>query len=191
MRGTPCSSRGIVIGMPAKPLFVAALLSVAAAPTALAAPSIALAGRATVMKDLSACRSIADPTARLDCYDKATDALEQAEAKGDVVVVDRAQARAARRQAFGFNLSALSVFDRALANDEVNSLTATVADAYRNADDRWIVVLDSGARWRQIDDETLNRPPHPGSRVKIRHGALGSYVMNIDGQPYIKVHRDD
>jgi len=152
---------------------------------------MALKGRASLMNALGACRAITEPTARLECYDKGRAALEQAEAAGDVVVVDRAQARAARRQAFGFNLSALSVFDRALARDEVNSLTGTAADAYRNADGHWIVVLDDGARWRQVDDAQLNRPPHAGSAIKIRHATLGSYVMNIDGQPYIKVHRDD
>ncbi len=170
---------------------IAAAMVLAVAPAAFAAPSIALKGRADVVKALSACRAITDPTERLDCYDKASAALEQAEAAGDVVVVDRAQARAARRQAFGFNLSALSVFDRALARDEVNSLTATAAEAYQNGNGQWIVVLDTGARWRQVDDEILSSPPHPGSAIKIRHATLGSYVMNVDGQPYIKVHRDD
>jgi hypothetical protein len=176
--------------MTLRSMIVAAAV-LASAPAAFAAPSIALKGRADVMNALSACRSITDPSARLDCYDKATAALEHAEAAGDVVIVDRAQARAARRQAFGFNLSALSVFDRSLARDEANSLSATAAEAYRNADGKWVVVLDTGARWRQVDDEALSKPPHPGSAIKIRHGTLGSYVMNVDGQPYIKVHRDD
>jgi predicted extracellular nuclease len=106
------------------------------------------------------------------------------------VVVDRAQAKAARRQAFGFNLSALSIFDRAMAKDEANSLTSTAAEAYRDNDGKWIIVLDDGARWRQIDDEVLSEPPHQGSAIRIRHASLGSFVMNIDGQPYIRVHRD-
>jgi hypothetical protein len=176
--------------MPTK-LLLAAAVALAVASSASAAPAIALQGRADVLKALSACRTISEASARLDCYDRATAALEQAEASGDVVVVDRAQARAARRQAFGFNLSALSVFDRALAKDEVNSLTATAAEAYRNADGKWVIVLDSGARWRQIDDEVLSEPPHQGSAIKIRHASLGSFVMNIDGQPYIRVHRDE
>jgi hypothetical protein len=175
--------------MPLKLLLAAALLVVAA--PAWAAPSIALQGRADVLKALSACRAISDASARLDCYDKASAALDQAEASGDVVIVDRAQARAARRQAFGFNLSALSVFDRALAKDEVNSLTTTASSAYQNSEGKWIIVLDDGARWRQIDDEVLNRAPHAGSAIKIRPASLGSFVMNIDGQPYIHVHRDE
>ena len=173
-----------------KPLLLAAALVLLAAP-AWAAPSVALQGRADVLKALSACRTISDAAARLDCFDKASAALDQAEASGDVVIVDRAQARAARRQAFGFNLSALSVFDRALAKDEVNSLTTTAESAYQNADGKWIIVLEDGARWRQIDDEVLNRRAARRLEIKIRHASLGSFVMNIDGQPYIRVHRDE
>jgi hypothetical protein len=170
--------------------FVLVAASSSASP-AWAQPAISLQGRADVLKALDACRAINDAAARLDCYDKATAALQQAEASGDVVVVDRAQARAARRQAFGFNLSALSVFDRALAKDEANSLITTAESAYQDAEGKWIIVLDNGARWRQVDDEVLNRAPHAGSAIKIRHATLGSFVMNIDGQPYIRVHRDE
>jgi hypothetical protein len=175
--------------MPSKLLLAAALVLLAC--PAWAAPSIALQGRADVLKALSACRAISDSAARLDCYDRASAALDQAEASGDVVIVDRAQARAARRQAFGFNLSALSVFDRALAKDEVNSLTTSASSAYQNSEGKWIIVLEDGARWRQIDDEVLNRAPHAGSAIRIRPASLGSFVMNIDGQPYIRVHRDE
>lgn len=175
--------------MPLKLLLAAALVLLAC--PAWAAPSIALQGRADVLKALSACRAISDAAARLDCYDKASAALDQAEASGDVVIVDRAQARAARRQAFGFNLSALSVFDRALAKDEVNSLTTTASSAYQNAEGKWIIVLEDGAHWRQIDDEVLNRAPHAGSAIRIHPALMGSFVMNIDAQPYIRVHRDE
>jgi hypothetical protein len=154
----------------------------AAAP---AAPS-----RAEVVKQISACRGIADAGERLACYDKAAAALDTAEASGDVVVVDRAEARAARRQAFGLNLPALGIFDRAATKGEMNTVNAMVASAYRVAEDRWIVVLDDGAVWRQIDDEVLSRNPHQGSNVRIRRASLGSYMMEIDGQPGIRVHRD-
>jgi hypothetical protein len=168
-----------------------AALALAWAPRVLAADAASAPNRAVVLKALTDCRAIGDATARLDCYDKAAAALDQAEATGEVVVVDRAQARAARRQAFGFDLSALSIFDRAVSTkDEVNVLNAAAAEAYRNGDGKWIIVLDDGAHWRQIDDADLSKPPHQGSAIKIRHASLGSFVMNIDGQPYIRVHRD-
>ena len=162
----------------------------AGAPAAFADPAPALS-RAEVLNDLTACRAIADATARLDCYDKAAAAIDQAQASGDVVVIDRAQARAARRQVFGFNLSALSILDRTAPRDEVNTLNSTAAEAYRNGDGKWVIVLDDGAHWRQIDDADLSHSPHAGSVIRIRHASLGSFVMNIDGQPYIRVHRDE
>jgi hypothetical protein len=165
-------------------------LAIAAAGSALASDAAPAPSRAEVLKGLTTCRGIGDPTARLDCYDKAAATLDQAEASGDVVVVDRAQARAARRQAFGFNLSTLSIFDRAATKDEINNLVTTAAEAYRGSDGRWVVVLADGARWRQIDDAELSTSPHQGSAIRVRHAALGSFVMNIDGQPFIRVHRD-
>jgi crotonobetainyl-CoA:carnitine CoA-transferase CaiB-like acyl-CoA transferase len=144
-----------------------------------------------VLKGLTACRAITDGPARLACYDKAAAAIDQAQASGEVLVIDRAQARAARRQAFGFNLSALSILDRTAPRDEVNTLNSTVAEAYRNSDGKWVIVLEDGAHWRQIDDADLSHSPHAGSVIRIRHASLGSFVMNIDGQPYIRVHRDE
>jgi hypothetical protein len=171
-------------------VFAAAILGLAFAASALASGAAPSTDRAEVLKALTACRSVGDPTQRLDCYDKAAAAVDQAEASGDVVVVDRAQAQAARRQAFGFNLSALSILNRAATKDEVNTLNTTAAEAYRNGEGKWVIVLDDGARWRQIDDAELNRSPRQGSAIRIRHASLGSFVMNIDGQPYIRVHRD-
>src|SRR5580692_2504111 len=79
----------------------------------LAASTLKPPGRAELVKALSDCRAITDPTDRLACYDKAAAALDEAQTKGDVVIVDRQQAQAVKRQAFGFNLgAALSIFDR-------------------------------------------------------------------------------
>lgn len=172
--------------LPATAFVAAAMALATAAAAAEPAP-----GRAKVLQALTACRALSDSAARLDCYDKAAAAIDQAEASGEVVVVDRAQARAARRQAFGFNLSALSIFDRAATKDEVNTLITTATEAYRNGAGRWVIVLEDGAHWRQIDDAELSRAPHQGSAIRIRHASLGSFVMNIDGQPYIRVHRDE
>jgi hypothetical protein len=166
-------------------------IGLAWAPSVVGADSAPAASRAEVLKGLTACRAIGDSAARLDCYDKAAAALDQAQASGEVVVIDRAQARAARRQAFGFNLSALSILDRTAPKDEVNTLNSTATGAYRNGDGKWVIILDDGAHWRQIDDADLSRAPRAGSVIRIRHGSLGSFVMNIDGQPYIHVHRDE
>jgi hypothetical protein len=167
-------------------LLTAALaLSIVGAAKAAEPPS-----RAEVVKQLSACRGVADASERLACFDKAAAALDTAEASGEVVVVDRAQARAARRQAFGFNLPTLAIFDKAATQEELNTVTAMIAGAYRGAGGRWVMQLDDGATWLQTDDAELSREPRPGSAVRIKRATFGSYMMNIDGQPSIRVRRE-
>jgi hypothetical protein len=176
-------------------LFVSGLVGVGLMLTAgasLAASAPKGPDRATLVKALSDCRGIADPTERLACFDKAAAALDEAQAKGDVVVVDRKQVHEVKRQAFGFSLNALSIFDRAGVKDTADeSITATVKSAYRNASGKWVVTLDSGAVWRQIDDEELSRDPKPGANVRVRRAVLGSYMMSVEGQPGLRVHRDE
>jgi hypothetical protein len=148
--------------------------------------------RAALVKALSDCRAITDPTERLACFDKTAAALDEAQAKGDVVVVDRKQVHEVKRQAFGFNLDALSMFDRSGVKDSADeSITATVKAAHRNVSGKWVVTLDSGAVWRQIDDEELSRDPTPGTSVRVRKAVLGSFMMSVDGQPGLRVHRDE
>jgi hypothetical protein len=167
-------------------------LSLAASAGAAHAASPKPPGRAELVKELSACRAITDPTQRLACFDKTAAALDEAQTKGDVVVVDRKQVQEVKRQAFGFNLDALTVFNKNGAKEpEDDAITAVAKSAYQTATGKWVVTLDGGAVWRQIDDETLSREPHSGSQIHIRKAMLGSFMMNIDGQPGIRVHRDN
>src|SRR5690606_15796466 len=79
--------------------FSALLAAAAAGASALA--QTAPPERAATVQALADCRKLSEDSARLACYDKAVAALDQAEARGDIVVVDRDQARKVRRQAFG------------------------------------------------------------------------------------------
>jgi len=72
---------------------------------------------------------------------------------------------------------------------DVDQLEGVVRSLSADASGRWTVGLEDGAVWRQIDG-SLFRPPHVGSKVRIRRATLGSFIMNVDGQPAVKVHRD-
>src|SRR4051812_12102342 len=61
-------------------------------------------GTPPAIQQLIACRSIPDSAQRLACYDRQSDALNQAIAKKDVVVIDKARATATRRSLFGFSI---------------------------------------------------------------------------------------
>ncbi|HEX6865720.1 MAG TPA: hypothetical protein VF122_00670, partial [Caulobacteraceae bacterium] len=75
-----------------------------AALTLMAGSAQAASDRPPVLQAVVDCRAIADSSARLACYDAAAARLDEAEAKGDVVVLDREQRQQARREAFGFTM---------------------------------------------------------------------------------------
>jgi hypothetical protein len=138
---------------------------------------------------ISECRKVADGTARLACYDAAAATLDEAQAKGEIVVIDRAQATAAHREAFGLPVPSLSILTKALAPSDVDRFEGVVETARADVSGHWTLWLEGGPVWRQIDGD-LSRAPHPGSKVRIRHGVLGSFLMNVDDQPAVKAHRD-
>ncbi len=135
------------------------------------------------------CRKITDNAARLACFDAAVAAMDKAETTGDLVSLDREQRKTARRQAFGLALPSLSFLDRGEKPEEVNRLTAKAAAVSQDPYGKWTIRLDDGALWTQIDDERLNHPAHVGSSIEIMKGMLGSYLMKVDGQFAMKVHR--
>jgi hypothetical protein len=150
------------------------------------APTVAPAVQAVVD-----CRKIDDSAQRLACYDAATDALTKAQATGDLVTLDRQQRRAVRKQAFGFTLPSLAMFDVGEKSEETDSIDETLASARQDAQGKWIMVMQDGAVWRQIDDEFLSRDPHAGSAIVIRRAAIGSFMLSVDKQPGIRAHRDN
>ena len=144
---------------------------------------------APVVQAVVDCRKIDDATQRLACYDAAVAALNTAQSSGDLVTLDRKQRQAVRKQAFGFTLPSLSMFDT--GEKSVDRIDDTIASAHQIGQGRWVFQMQDGAVWRQIDDEFLSRNPHPGSAVVISRAALGSYMLSVDGQPGVRVHRDD
>ncbi len=169
-------------------LLTAAALALAAAGGAQAQSGDG--GRAAALQALVDCRAMADDTARLACYDAAAAGLQEAEAKGEVIVLDRAQAEQARREAFGFSIPSFDLFNRGERPERLDHAAFTVASADQAGfDGPWTIELDSGAVWRQIDHERLSRRPKPGMTVEVRSAAMGSYFMNVDGQRAIRVTR--
>jgi hypothetical protein len=168
---------------------IAVLAAVAAALAAQAAAQTP-AQRATAFTEVLACRKLTDDAARLACFDKASAGMEAAEKAGDIVVVDREQARATRRQAFGFSLPSLTIFDRGEKPEALDQLAATAKRAWRGGDNKWRVELEDGAVWAQTDNENVGRPPKAGSRVEIRKASMGGYFMNLDGQRAVRARRE-
>ncbi len=146
--------------------------------------------RAPAVQSVIDCRKIEDSAQRLACYDNAVGAMAKADETGDLVTVDRAQRQTIRRQAFGFNMPSLSMFDKGQKLEENERLTAKIASASQTGNGKWAIRLDDGALWLQTDDSTLYPAPKPGQSVLIRKGALGSFFVIIDGKSGFKAKRE-
>jgi hypothetical protein len=145
--------------------------------------------RAAVLQGLLDCKTKSDNTERLACYDAAAAAVDQAEAKGDIVVVDREQARTVRRQAFGFTMPSISLFERGEKPEQIDRVSGVVASAKMDGSGKWVIKLEDGAVWNQIDVTVVPRDPRPGMPVTVRSATMGSYLLSVAGQPAFRAHR--
>ncbi|MEA2999724.1 MAG: hypothetical protein QOK17_1557 [Sphingomonadales bacterium] len=174
-------------------VMAAAAMLVAGGAGALAKPSRPDASprqRPEAFEALVRCRSVADERQRLACYDGAAAALEQAADRHDLVVVDRKQVRETKRTLFGLELPSLSIFGGGNdEGDEVKEVEGVVQSAFQDGNGRWVVTLADGATWAQIDNQVVAVRPKAGQKVKIHRGAIGSYIMNVNGQPGVKARR--
>jgi hypothetical protein len=160
----------------------------------LLAVSAAFAGTAGsplpgAVQRLLDCRTVAPDAARLACYDRAVNELGRLLAAGEIVVVDKERVATVKRQAFGFTLPSLTVFDRGDKPAELAEISAVASRAWRQGDGRWAVELEDGAVWAQTDDERMDRDPHAGSNVQIKKAAMSSYFMKVDGQRALRARR--
>ena len=166
---------------------------VASAPTVMKQPD-----RGKPLAGLATCHAIVDVGQRAACYDREYAALQVAVDKGDLMMVDREGVRQTRQSLFGFSLPNLAIFggantDKGRArpdSDELEQLNATVHSARPDQDGRWVIILDNGATWHQMDDNPLGRSPRLGDTVLIRRAALGSFIMRIGSMPSFKAQRE-
>ena len=144
--------------------------------------------RPPVFEALVNCRSIVDPQERLVCYDAKVTAIDQAEKNDELVLADKETMKEARRGLFGFSLPKLKLFGNDDEEGE-SELISKIASVYQGSPGKWTVVLDTGARWAQIDTQMLGRNPKPGMEIKIRPASMGSYFANIAGQRALRMKR--
>lgn len=145
--------------------------------------------RPELLSRLVACRSVTAADARLACYDAATGALDSAERQGEVVVVDRAQVSAARRQLFGFELPSITLFDSGPTPERIDSVETTLARASSAGDGKWTFVLADGGTWRQIDSDRVSFRNTAGQPVRVRRATLGSYLLTVGDSRAVRVRR--
>jgi hypothetical protein len=144
------------------------------------------AGNPRSVQSLLDCRSIADSTQRLACYDKAAGVVAEAINKKDLVLIDKERATVAKRSLFGFSVPD---FAGLLGGGDLKEIEGTVSGFTNNADGGLTIKLADGSVWTQTDDTPVALPPRRGDKVVVKRGTLGSYFLRLGSQPGFKVRR--
>ncbi len=139
-----------------------------------------------VFSRVTDCRAIQDDAQRLACFDREVAALAQAQATREVVVVDREAVQRTRRSLFGLTLPDVG---RLFGDDVDNEINSTVVAAQFNSIGMASIQIEGGAVWVQTEGRPISRRPRAGMPVQIRRGALGSYLLSVDGQRAVRVIR--
>lgn len=185
-----------------------AAFSLFAIPAAQAGP------RDDVLEALGKCAAIADNTSRLACYDALGPQLKTALATPPPAL-DRKPTREEEESWFGFNIGDLfsggsaktQTTPEQFGNDrvpqtqaaldsaqqEVDSIGAGVTDYSYTLAGKFVVFLDNGQVWRQIEGDAERahflRDPK-ANKVTISRGFMGSYNLTInDSAKVFKVAR--
>lgn len=140
------------------------------------------------VQQLIACRTMADPAQRLACYDRQADALSNAIAKKEVVVIDKARATAAKKSLFGFSIPNFGGLFGG-SDDEVKEISSTATRVSQDPYGAYVVTLADGSTWYQQDDAPLGLGPEKGDKIVVRRGSFGAFFLSVNGQPGIRVKR--
>jgi hypothetical protein len=185
---------------------------------ALAVPFAAQADpRQDLVDGMAKCAGIAEGTARLACYDALNPTLKAAQTPPPPVAAPPAAAADNRpwydtdrifgvspreqttpQQFGGENLQAPPPppgTPQTAANTPppvIDSITATVTDYSFNPYDKFVVFLDNGQIWKQLESDTGTKARfEKGGKnvVVISRGFIGSYNITINDGPVYKVTR--
>jgi hypothetical protein len=142
-------------------------------------------GSAEALAPFVACRGIQDAAQRLQCFEAATAALEASVRSDRIVILNRQDVSRTQQELFGLARPRLPLIER--EDEEVSEVSSTVKGIRALGYDRWTVELANGAVWRMV--EAARAEPKVGANVRVRKGALGSYIMNVERQRGVRVLR--
>lgn len=168
----------------------------------LSAPA---AAQGSLGDQMAVCARIAKTSARTACYDSIPRGQQSGAVSGasnfgaETVRTPAAPPPPAPRPApapapaavagFGAEQVERAAPQRA-ATTGANEIEVAVRSAHDNGLHMWQFTLADGAVWRMTERASAGfRPPAPNETVSIRKASLGSYLMNIDRQPSVRVER--
>lgn len=161
------------------------------AATFLAGPAVSQQSLPTAQNDLigpiTRCRAVEADGPRLACFDAAAATLAAA---GEVAVVSRRDVEQNQRRLFGFNVSALNPFENSGAENNLQSISATLTSARNLGRGEWLITLDDGSVWHKTDSVDVLFSARRQYPVTVRRAALGSYMMKVGDTPPFRVKRE-
>jgi hypothetical protein len=132
------------------------------------------------------CRAITDDARRLACYDQ----LFSRPAQPVATSPGSPQQKPAPDPTFGLTEAQQRASAANGGHPKIDeSILATVANLRNLPGGQFVVTLDNGQVWRQIDWDSWS-PPQKGDRVTIRRGALGSFMLVTAKNLATHVRRD-
>lgn len=142
---------------------------------------------AKVVDEVTQCRSIVDPQERLACFDAASQSLEQATEKRELVIVERAEVERNKRKGFGFSLP--DIFGGSDDEDRIESVSSTITAVQPSGYARWQVWLEDGSVWATSEAAARLRP-REGDPITIERAAMGTFLAKVDGKaPRVRIRR--
>src|SRR5215469_8545622 len=84
------------------------------------------------------------------------------------------------------NTQRLACFDAASAAMD----QAEVEAVRQNGAGKWVIRLEDGATWTQVDSNDITPDPKIGEEVEIRRAALGSYMLVLPHHRSFRAHRE-
>jgi len=146
------------------------------------------AARPAQLQALIACRAISDAAARLSCFDRQVAAIDDAEARSDLVIVDRQQIRSTRRSLFGLTLPRIALLESGGQDTLPQEVEGKIRSVSGTPDGKWVFQLED-AVWRTTEVNAFQADPKAGEDVKIRRGPLGSYKLSVEGRSALRAVR--
>ena len=169
-------------------IFAIALVGLTA-PALTKQPTSEAKDRPELLNKLIGCRALTDAASRLACYDAQVTAIDAAEQKQDLVVMDRAQVRETRKSLFGFTLPSFSLGGRKLDKaDEIEEVEGTVETLRKSASGWLLTVKGAPGTWQTGD---MLGAPSIGNKVRIRKAAMGSYLGTVGFERGVRFRRVD
>lgn len=167
----------------------ALLGALAAAPAAARDKDKDPPARPAQIQELYACRDVADPAARLACFDREVGELANADQAREIVFTDKETAKKTRRGLFGFSFPKLGgIFGG--DEDEIKEIDTVIRSVSMDRSGKYTLVMEDDAVWVQIDTTKLPRQPKPGQKIHIKTATMGSYFATIEGGRAIRLKRD-